>query len=39
MFVPEPVLITWSGSLVIVHAPEEGKPLKATLAVGTEQLG
>jgi hypothetical protein len=39
MLVPVPVVITWSGSLVIVHVPVEGNPLIETLPVGTEQLG
>ena len=37
--VPVPVVVTAPGFLVSVHVPEEGRPLKTTLPVGTAQVG
>jgi hypothetical protein len=37
--VPVPVEVTAPGFLVRVHVPEAGRPLRATLPVGTEQEG
>ena len=37
--VPVPVVVTAPGFLVSVHVPEEGRPLRATLPVGTAQVG
>lgn len=37
--VPEPVIVVPPGLAVTVQEPEEGKPLNATLAVATEQVG
>ena len=37
--VPVPVEVTAPGFLVRVHVPEEGSPLRATLPVGTAQVG
>jgi hypothetical protein len=37
--VPVPVEVTAPGFLVRVHVPEEGRPLSATLPVGTAQVG
>ena len=34
-----PVKVTAPGFLVRVHVPEEGRPLRATLPVGTAQVG
>ena len=34
-----PVEVTAPGFLVRVHVPEEGRPLRATLPVGTAQVG
>ena len=39
MEVPVPVEVTAPGFLVSVHVPEEGRPLRATLPVGTAQVG
>jgi hypothetical protein len=36
---PVPVEVTAPGFLVSVHMPEEGNPLRATLPVGTAQVG
>ena len=37
--VPEPVLVTAPGFLVIVHVPVEGRPLKIALPVEVAQVG
>ena len=37
--VPVPVEVTAPGFLVSVHVPELGSPLRATLPVGTVQVG
>ena len=34
-----PVEVTAPGFLVRVHVPDEGRPLRATLPVGTAQVG
>jgi hypothetical protein len=37
--VPVPVEVTAPGFLVRVHVPDEGRPLRTTLPVGTAQVG
>jgi hypothetical protein len=39
VLVPEPVVVTPPGSLVMVHVPLEGNPLRTTLPVAALQLG
>ena len=39
VLVPDPVVVTFPGVLVSVHVPVAGKPLNATLPVGTEHVG
>ena len=39
LLIPVPEVITAPGILVIVQAPEDGKPLSITLPVGTANVG
>ena len=39
VLMPDPVVIVPPGVLVSVHVPVAGKPLNATLPVGTEHVG
>jgi hypothetical protein len=39
MLVPDPVVVVPPGLRVNVHEPEDGKLLRATLPVATEQVG
>jgi hypothetical protein len=39
LLVPVPLVVISPGNLVKDHVPEDGKPLRTTLPVGTENVG